>query len=317
VTAAAGALVGGVFASVEAAADRLAAVDPRLVAAALALQLSIFVFRAIAWRNVLAAAYPGERVSLLGVGAAYAVGVGLNGILPARGGEAAKIGLVRLQLPHSSVATIAASGLVILVVDALIGASLLGVGFATGGVDALPTPPAAGEIAGLAAAHPLAAAGVALAALLLAGLAGRRLARRLSGVVAQLRQGVAVLRTPKRYVRGVAAPQLAAWLCRVGVVMCLLAAFGLPATLSVALLVIVLGGLSTAVPGAPGGLGTQQIVLVYALREIASTTTVVTFSLGMQAGITLVNTLVALLAAMLVLRTHRPLAALRELRGRA
>jgi uncharacterized membrane protein YbhN (UPF0104 family) len=181
-------------------------------------------------------------------------------------------------------------------------------------VDALPTPPAAGEIAGLAAAHPLAAAGVVLAALLLAGLAGRRVARRLSGVVAQLRQGVAVLRTPRRYVSGVAAPQLAAWLCRVGVVMCLLAAFGLPATLSVALLVIVLGGLSTAVPGAPGGLGTQQIVLVYALREIASTTTVVTFSLGMQAGITLVNTLVALLAAMLVLRTHRPLAALRELR---
>jgi hypothetical protein len=102
-----GAAVGSLFASVGAAADRLADVDPRLVAAALVLQLSIFAFRAIAWSNVLAAAYPGERVSYVGVGAAYAVGVGLNGLLPARGGEAAKIALVRLQLPHSSVLGIA------------------------------------------------------------------------------------------------------------------------------------------------------------------------------------------------------------------
>jgi hypothetical protein len=37
----------------------------------------------------------------------------------------------------------------------------------------------------------------------------------------------------------------------------------------------------------------------------------------MQAGITLVNTLVGLTAAMLVLRTRRPLAALRTLRARS
>jgi len=313
----AGALAGDVFASVEAAADRLAAVDPRLVAAALALQLSIFVFRGIAWRNVLAVAYPNERISYLGVGAAYAVGVGLNGVLPARGGDAAKIALVRLQVPHSSVPTIVASGLVIIVVDALIGASLFGVALATGGVDAVPAPPGAAEGWSLAAGHPVAAAGLALAATLTVGLAGRRLAGRLAGVPAQLRQGVAVVRTPRRYLRAVLAPQLAAWLCRIGVVLCLLAAFGLPATLSVALLVIVLGGLSAAVPGAPGGLGAQQLVLAYALREIATAAAIVTFSLGMQAGITLVNTIVGLLAAMLVFRTHRPLAALRALRERA
>jgi hypothetical protein len=112
------------------------------------------------------------------------------------------------------------------------------------------------------------------------------------------------------------APQLDAWLYRVGVVICLLAAFGLPATVTVALLMIVLGGVSTAVPGAPGGLGTQQLLLVYALREIATAATVVTFSLGMQAGITVVNALVGLAAAMLVFRTYRPLAAVRVLRNR-
>jgi uncharacterized membrane protein YbhN (UPF0104 family) len=136
-------------------------------------------------------------------------------------------------------------------------------------------------------------------------------------VVTQLRQGVAIVRTPRRYARTVLAPQLVAWLCRIGVVLCLLAAFGLPATVPVALLVVVLGGLSAAVPGAPGGLGTQQLLLVYALREVASAAAVMTFSLGMQAGITLVNTMVGLSAAMLVFRTRRPLAALRALRPRS
>jgi uncharacterized membrane protein YbhN (UPF0104 family) len=311
----AGPPAGSLFGSVEAAAERLAAVDPRLVAAALVLQLAIFAFRAIAWRNALAAAYPAEHVSYVGVGAAYAVGVGLNGLLPARGGEAAKIALVRLQLPASSVAGIAASGSVILALDALVGGSLLGIAFATGGIDALPAPPGSGQVAHLLES-PLALVGGGVLVLLLAGVVGRRVRGRLTGVVVQLRQGVAILRTPRRYARAVLAPQLAAWLCRIGVVLCLLAAFGLPATVPVALLVIVLGGLSTAVPGAPGGLGTQQLLLVYALRGVASTATVVTFSLGMQAGITLVNTLVGLAAAMLVLRTRRPLAALRTLRAR-
>ena len=309
-------MIGSLFGSVEAAADQLAAVDPRLAAAALLFQLAIFAFRAIAWRNVLEAAYPRERVSYVGVGAAYAVGVGLNGLLPARGGEAAKIGLVRLQLPHSSVPTIAASGLVILMLDAALGASLLGVALATGGLESLPATPGAGGAARLAGEHPIAVAGMAAALLVVAGIAGRRLPRRLVGVMTQLRQGVAVVRTPRCYVRAVMLPQLAAWLCRIGVVLCLLAAFGLPATVPVALLVIVLGGVSTAVPGAPGGLGTQQLLLVFALHGIASAATVVTFSLGMQAGITVVNSLVGLAAATFVFRTHRPVAAIRAHRRR-
>jgi hypothetical protein len=84
------------------------------------------------------------------------------------------------------------------------------------------------------------------------------------------------------------------------------------ATIPVTLLVIVLGGLSTAVPATPGGLGTQQVLLVYALRETASAAVVLSFSLGMQAGVTIMNTLIGLAAAMLVFRTFRPLAAVRS-----
>jgi uncharacterized membrane protein YbhN (UPF0104 family) len=120
-----------------------------------------------------------------------------------------------------------------------------------------------------------------------------------------------VLRTPARYVRAVALPQLAAWCCRVGVVLCLLAAFGLPATLAIAVVVMVVGGASTVIPLTPGGAGTQQVLLAVALSQTASAAAVVSFSLAMQASVTLVNALLGVAAAMAVCRTLRPVSAVR------
>ena len=90
----------------------------------------------------------------------------------------------------------------------------------------------------------------------------------------------------------------------------LLAAFGLPATLPVALIVVMAGGLSTIVP-TPGGIGTQQVLLAYLLHATASTAAVVSFSLGMQAAVTTLNLCIGLAAAMLMLRTLRPAGVLR------
>jgi uncharacterized membrane protein YbhN (UPF0104 family) len=106
-------------------------------------------------------------------------------------------------------------------------------------------------------------------------------------------------------------PQLAAWCCRVGVVLCLLAAFGLPATVPLAALVMVVGGASTAVPLTPGGAGTQQVLLAVALSQTASAAAVVSFSVAMQASVTLVNALLGVAAAMAVCGSLRPVRAVR------
>jgi uncharacterized membrane protein YbhN (UPF0104 family) len=158
----------------------------------------------------------------------------------------------------------------------------------------------------LATAVPLALA--VAAALGLAAYFARGRARRLA---ARLRQGGAVLRSPVRYARTVAAPQLAAWCCRVGVILCLLAAFGLPASVPLAALVMVVSGASTVVPLTPGGAGTQQVLLALALSQTASAAAVVSFSLAMQASVTLVNALLGLAAAMVAFGTLRPVAAVR------
>ena len=62
-----------------------------------------------AWRNVLAAAYPAIPVRWPPILAAYVSGVGVNAILPARGGDVVRIFLAHRAIPGSTYTTIVAS----------------------------------------------------------------------------------------------------------------------------------------------------------------------------------------------------------------
>jgi uncharacterized membrane protein YbhN (UPF0104 family) len=279
--------------------------DWRFLVLALALQLATLACRAFAWRNVLAAAYPQQRIPVFSLGCAYAAGIALNAYLPARGGEGAKVALARAQIPGSCIATIASSLAILLVVDALFGASLIAVLWATGVLPKLPAVPELGFA-------PVAAA-VAVTAVL--GVMAWRSRARCGRLLSSAARGLAIMRSPLLYVRSVLPFQLGAWACRIGVVYFVLEAFRIDAGLTTALLVVVLGGLSTAVP-VPGGAGSQQILAAYALQGVISTAAAVSFSLSMQVGTTAVNTAVGLAAAMLLFRTMRPLAAARAARAR-
>jgi uncharacterized membrane protein YbhN (UPF0104 family) len=126
---------------------------------------------------------------------------------------------------------------------------------------------------------------------------------------------VAILATPRVYLRRVVPYQAGAWVCRLGVAFAMLAAFGVAATIPIAGLVVVAGGMSTLVPATPGGAGTQQLFTVVALAQVASAASALSFSIGLQVGVTLVNTLVGLLALTLVFGTLRPAAIRAGLRG--
>lgn len=290
----------GLWASAEGVVARLGEVDGRLLAAALLLHVTNHGLRSLAWRNVLAAAYPAARVPLLGVASAYAVGVALNAVVPGRGGDAAKVALVRVGIGGSSVATIASTMSVVVLFD-LVAATLLLLGVAATG--AIPFAPQLGQV-------PVVLAGVAGVALVLA-LAARWFRPALRRLWAAAQQGGAILRTPGCYARRVAAVQAGAWTCRIAVVYLLMAAFGLPATVTGAAVVMVLCGASTLIPLTPGGAGTQQVMLAFALSEAATAAAVLSFSIGMQAGITLVNAALGIVAGMVAFRTLHPLAAIR------
>jgi uncharacterized membrane protein YbhN (UPF0104 family) len=279
--------------------------DWRFLALALTLQLTTLACRSLAWRNVLAAAYPGRQIPVFSLGCAYAAGIALNAYLPARGGEGAKVALARAQIPGSSVPTIAASLTVLLIVDAVFGASLIAALWATGVLPKLPSVPAPG----------VAAVAAAVAAIVVLCLITRRYRAGVRRFLESAAQGLAIMRSPWLYVRSVLPFQLGAWACRIGVVYFVLQAFRIEAGLETALLVVVLSGLSTAVP-VPGGAGSQQILATYALQGVISTAAAVSFSVSMQIGVTAVNTAVGLAATMLLFRTMRPIAAARSARAR-
>jgi uncharacterized membrane protein YbhN (UPF0104 family) len=277
------------LATLDSFSDRVAALDSRWLFLALAFHLGNLTCRSIAWRGILRAAYPTARIRLVDVGAAYAAGVAANAFLPARGGEAVKVALLRVRIRGASVAGVGASSGVVLVFDTLVAGSLLAAAWALGLVPALPHPsPLAAGAAGVV---------LVLAAFVLAAVPRLR---------AHVRQGATILTKPGLYLRRVVPYQAGAWLCRLGSVFAMLAAFGIPASVPVAGLVIVASGMSTLVPATPGGAGTQQLLVVVALQQVASATSALSFSIGMQVGVTIVNTLLGLLALSLVFRTMRP-----------
>jgi uncharacterized membrane protein YbhN (UPF0104 family) len=288
---------------VAAVAGRLAELDSRYLALALLLQLAVLVFRALAWRGVLAAAYPEKRIPVFGLGCAYAAGVALNAYLPARGGEGAKVALARSQMPGSSVATIGASLSVVLVFDAVFGAALMALLWFLGLAPSLPSLPSVGAL-------PLCLALLALVAVATTLYAVARGADRARRFLAAAARGVCVLRSPWTYASTVLPFQLSAWACRIAVVYLVLHAFRVDAGLQTAVVLVVFTGLSTAVP-VPGGAGSQQALAVYALHGVVSTAGAISISLGMQLGVTAVNTAVGLFATMLLFRTIRPLQAVR------
>ncbi|HLE99269.1 MAG TPA: lysylphosphatidylglycerol synthase transmembrane domain-containing protein [Gaiellaceae bacterium] len=285
--------------AVDSAASQFGALDARFLLPALGLQLLVLALRALAWRGVLAAAYPGRRIPFLSVGAAYVTGVALNAFTPARGGELAKIAIVRARVAGTTVPTIVASLGVLVALDVLVGAGLLAAVWATGGLPVLPSLPGTAVV--VVGAVALVATGIG------SGLAYRLRPAFVRDVLGRVAQGFAILRTPGRYLVTVLPFQMGAWAARIGVVFLVLSAFDIEATLPMAALVVVLNGAATATP-VPGGAGTQQVLATYALHGAVSVATAVSFSVGLQLGVTVVNTLVGLTALMVLFRTVRPLA---------
>jgi len=284
--------------AIEAAAQQLADLDGRFLLPALLLQLTGLALRALVWRSIVAAAYPDRRVPVMSVTGSFLAGVALNAFLPAKGGELAKLVLIRSRIEGSTVSTLAATLGVVMFLDGLLGAILFGV-LALSGLAPVALP-------SIGAGPVLAVSGV----LVLCGVALKLRPRRARSLLAHLAQGAAVLRTPGRYLHSVLPLQLAAWTCRIGVAFLVLSAFGIEAGLATAALIVVCNGLSTVVP-VPGGVGTQQVLTAYALRGVVPLAGAVSFSVGMQVGVTVVNTLVGLTALMLMLRTFSPFAAVR------
>jgi len=301
--------VGEFFHAVRVFFDELASVGWAALAVALGFHLVKLVFRGVAWRNILRASYPEERIPVRPVFGAYAAGVGVNSIVPGRGGDLVKLYLVRHRFPNMTYATLASTLLAETLLDFVLATAFFLWALSLGVVPSIHTP--SFDWGWLFRNSKATASIVALLTVLVIWFFWK--ASRSGGLRERLGRGVAILRDRRRYLREVASWQLASWVCRIASLYWFLRAFHVHATLHNALLAQVVDSLSTLLPISPGGAGTKQGFLVAILHGQASTSRLLAFSIGMYVAVTLFNIALGAIAIFMSLRTLR----LREVLDRA
>jgi len=270
-------------------AGEAAQVSPWWLAAGLVLHLLASAVRQPGWLAILRAAHPDDKtLRLRDVEAAYFAGAGLNGVLPARGGDVVKLHLLHRRIEGSRYATLAGTLVPETLFETAFGIVLI-IWMASQGFLPIPTSPA--ELPSLDVsfliAHPvlstLIAVGLGVAFALLYGKlrgSARRFLRR-------VRQGLAILSRPRDYLVHVVPWQAGSRVIRYGSIACFMAAFALPVTLATVLLVMAAYGGTRIIPIAPASTGLRIILLTYGLVELTGTpvdaASVSAFSFGVGA----------------------------------
>ena len=281
----------------EAFFDTLSSVDLGLVALAICCHLLKFGCVACAWRNVLAAAYPQERVPYRSILAAYVAGVGTNAIIPARAGDVLRLYLTHRAIPSATYTTLVSSTAVLAIVDMTLAGTPVPLG----------ADPGAPAVRRLAAQSPRFRLRLALrqprrgadplprrgAALIVVVVWARY---KIDDFGHRIGQAFAVMRPPRRWLRTVVPWQLADWTLRIATIWFFLGAFGIDQSIRNALLVQVTLSLATLVPATPGGIGTEQAFLTVVLRGAAPASVLLAFSVGMRITLTVVNVIAGIVA---------------------
>jgi uncharacterized membrane protein YbhN (UPF0104 family) len=286
----------------------LAAVHWQWLGLAVAGQLAKLMAVSTAWRNIVAAAYPTQRVRWRHMFGAYVAGTGVNAIIPARGGDAVKLFIAKRRIPGSTYTTLISTVLLQTLFDLVVAGCFVIWALALGllpGLHVLPHLPSLDY--GWAFRHPKVGLVLFVLLLIFGGLLAVWTVERIEDFRARVAQGFSALRDRDYYFTRVIPWQVADWLLRLTTVFCFLRAFGIPATVHNALLVQVSQSLATILPFSPAGIGTEQALLLYIFGKAhaASRSALLSFSVGMRVTLIVVNAALGFTAILILLRTLR------------
>src|SRR5919205_2302177 len=257
-----------------------------------------------AWRNILAASYRDQRVRWRSIFGAYLGRVGVNAIVPARGGDAVGLFIAKRRIEGSTYPTLGATLVALTLFDSVVASCFIVYALVSGQL------PGSSVLARLDAfdfhwffAHlegTLIVIGVVLLVLLVVLL---WFAEDLFEFRRRLARGFAVFSDFGNYLRHVAVWQAADWGLRLVTIFFFLRAFHVPATLHNAILVQVTQSLAVLFPISPSGIGTEQALLLYIFRGKAAKTVLLSFSVGMRVTLIVFNALLGFAAIFVMLRT--------------
>jgi uncharacterized membrane protein YbhN (UPF0104 family) len=267
----------------EAVLERFGGVSLGAFALAIVLHVAKLCARARGWHNIVRAAYPASPLRFRDALGAFFVGAGIDSFVPARAGELMRVELVRRRTPDATFPGLVSTLFAEYVLDVILTVVVVVLVVALG-----PMPHGSSLILQPLTRHsliaPLAAAGV-LAVLVVLCL---RLRPDIRPLLKEARRGLAVLTSPSYYLSRVAGWQTLGWVLRIASVYFFLVAFGVPASMGTAALVVAVQLAAGALPVTPGGAGSQQAMLVVALSATTAAT-VLAFGIGMQAATVLTN----------------------------
>jgi uncharacterized membrane protein YbhN (UPF0104 family) len=286
----------------------LAAVHWQWLGLAVAGQLAKLMAVSAAWRNIVAAAYPKQRVRWRHMFGAYVAGTGVNAIIPARGGDAVKLFIAKRRIPGSTYTTLISTVLLQTLFDLVVAGCFVIWALSLGllpGLHVLPHLPSLDY--GWAFRHPKVGLVLFVLLLIFGGLLAVWTVERIEDFRARVAQGFSALRDRDYYFTRVIPWQVADWLLRLTTVFCFLRAFGIPATVHNALLVQVSQSLATILPFSPAGIGTEQALLLYIFGKAhaASRSALLSFSVGMRVTLIVLNAALGFTAILILLRTLR------------
>jgi uncharacterized membrane protein YbhN (UPF0104 family) len=296
--------VGGVLHDIRIFFGHLADVGWTALGIALLCQFTKLCCTSRAWRNILATSYAEENVSWRSIFGAYLARVGVNAIVPARGGDAVGLFIAKRRIEGATYPTLGATLVALTLFDSVLASCFILYALASGEL------PGSSVLAHLHAfdfhwffAHlrgTLIAIGLILLALLLLLL---WFAERLVAFRKHVSLGFSVFSDKTHYLRHVALWQAADWSLRLVAVFFFLRAFHVPATLHNAILVQVTQSLAVLFPISPSGIGTEQALLLYIFRGKAAKTVLLSFSVGMRVTLIIFNAVLGFTAIFVMLRT--------------
>jgi glycosyltransferase 2 family protein len=257
-----------------------------------------------AWRNIIAAAYPDRRVRWRSVFGAYLARVGVNAIIPARGGDAVGLFIAKHRVEGSTYPTLASTLVALTLFDFVFATCFIVYALVS---RQLPGSSVLGRLHAFDFhwffAHlrgTLIVLGLIVFLVLLVLL---WFAEDLFEFRRRVARGFAVFSDFGHYLRHVAIWQIADWSLRLVTIFFFLRAFHVPATLHNAILVQVTQSLAVLFPISPSGIGTEQALLLYTFAGKAAKTVLLSFSVGMRLTLILFNALLGFGAILVTLRT--------------
>src|SRR4051794_21485369 len=274
------------FDAVDSFFSNLASVRLLPLLLALVLFTCYLTLRARASFNIVRAAYPAERIEFRRIWGAYFAGYGFNAVIPARGGDIVRLFLTKNSIPNSSYPAVAASFVVEVIFDVVMGSVILLFAFTQG---VFPKPPDFAKLNAFdlsyLAQHPEFTLFL-LTLIAVGGLAGfALLSFRVKAFWERVRQGFTILQDRDRYIREVFLVQLGGWCFRFSAFYMLLDAFNVGGSVRNVLLVLGVNAVSAAVPFTPQGAGVQQALITKVFHGTAGGAVVASYSVGQQIAI--------------------------------